>query len=58
MAARRVDRASCVKAEHKTPSYASSVLVYSTEEVGKMYYSVRWLLKKMSTSQVIVLEAD
>ena len=29
----------------------------STEEVGKMYYSVGWLLKIMSTSRVIVLEA-
>ena len=30
----------------------------STVEVGKMYYSVGWLLKIMSTSRVIVLEAD
>ena len=29
----------------------------STEEVGKMYYSVGWLLKIMSTSRVIALEA-
>ena len=30
----------------------------STVEVGKMYYSVMWLWKIMSISQVIVLEAD
>ena len=30
----------------------------STEEVGKMYYSVRWLLKIVSTSRDIALEVD
>ena len=30
----------------------------STVEVGKMYYSVGWLLKIMSTSRVIALEDD
>ena len=30
----------------------------STVEVGKMYYSVGWLLKIVSTSWLIVLEAD
>ena len=27
-------------------------------KIGKMYYSVGWLLKMLSTSQVIVLEVD
>ena len=31
---------------------------YSTVEIGKMYYSVGWLLKILSTSRVIRLEAD
>ena len=30
----------------------------STVEVGKMYYSVGWLLKIVSTSRVIMLEVD
>ena len=31
---------------------------YSTVEIGEMYYSVGWLLKILSTSQVIMLEDD
>ena len=30
----------------------------STVEVGKMYYSVGWLLKIVSTRRVITLEVD
>ena len=40
------------------PSYANSVYSCSTVEVGKIYYSVRWLLKIVSTSRVTVLEVD
>ena len=29
-----------------------------TVKIGKMYYSFGWLLKMVSTSQVIVLEVD
>ena len=54
----RGDVASCVKAEHKTPLPVCKFGFCSTVEVGKMYYSVVWLLKIMSTSRVIVLEAD
>ena len=46
----------CVQAEHKMPPCASSVL--SNVEIGKMYYSVGWFLKILSTSRVIALEAD
>ena len=55
MAARRGDIVSYVKAEHEKPLYASSVLVAHVV-VGKMCYSVGWLLT--STSRVTVLEAD
>ena len=37
---------------------ACKVRSCSTVEVGKMYYSVKWLLKTVSTSRVIALEAD
>ena len=40
------------------PLYASKVRSCSTIEVGKMYYSVGWLLKIVSTSRVIALEVD
>ena len=33
--------------EHKTPPHV---------KIGKMYYSVRWFLKMLSTSRVIVLQ--
>ena len=56
MAARMGDIASCVKA---APSYASSVFVALKRlERCISYYSVGWLLKIMSTSRVIALEAD
>ena len=31
---------------------------HNTVEVGKVYYTVGWLLKVVSTSRVIVLEVD
>ena len=51
MAVQKGDIAGCVKAEHK--HHLMQVLFCSTAKVGKMYYSVRWLLKIMSTSQLL-----
>ena len=53
MAAQKDDTASCVKVEHKTPLYASSVFV-----ALKRLDSVGWVLKIMSTSRDIVLEVE
>ena len=36
----------------------SKVRCRGTVKIGKMYYSLGWLLKMVSTGQVIVLEVD
>ena len=57
MTAQRVDTASCVKVEHKTPSYASSVFV-ALKRLERSIILSGGFLKIMSTSRVIALEPD